>query len=55
MLRFIEKEKYNDREGWYDKNDIQETFTRLCKKLNVYSEASCSFDLSKSDIFQKIF
>ena len=55
MLRFVEKEKFVDRTAKYEKQLIKETFTKLCKKVSVYNEASKTFDLGKSDIFQKIF
>ena len=55
MLRFVEKTKFSNKEKTYEKKLIQETFTMLCKKVNVYNQVQQAFDLSKSEILQKIF
>lgn len=55
MLKFVQKTEFSSIEKKYRQHQIVEAFTFLCRKVNVYDEATKMYNLSKSEILQKIF
>ena len=55
MLKFVRKDEFTDQKGAYTKERILSAFTFLCQKVNVYDQQMEEYNLSKSDILQRIF